>query len=1211
MKIFYTFLLITSLLFVTESLAQNLGFENNLSDWSTDGIGVWSINTTTLNVRSGLRSVRLITNSTSDTKLYNPNNTVVTPSAGNNYVTVICWVKGNNSDNLVAVGASDGISEFKGIEVNVSSSSFVRVEYTFPADNNVSYYPYLYGRSNAGILDTLYFDDVFIYTSQSSVTDITPPYPDTGIVATINGTQISLSWTPGNDESDGSGIDGVLILRRTGTREANQNVNNQTYYSATDTLVGPTIVNNWTVVYNGNSINSFTDDPGVYGVFTYLIYMRDKAYNYTNSSDAGRIFVFNGTGLTSSTTTNTRLDGLYLPEGCTFTSNPSSTVTIRTGANINVKGTIINQGNIISREGANVAFDNGSVYEYRKNGSVGSTMFSLLRATWLAGSTCKITGITTTFPGNLNQNFANLMWNCPSQSVTDTLSSSNLPAIISGDFTLNSTGSGRLILSNEVGSNAVQGNILINGGVVDAGNGATLVLNGTATQNITINGGNIEGNLSLYVDNPNGVILNSDLVVDGEINLVNGIIVTGTNTLTIGENGSVVRLNGHVSGNLRKYIPSGNSIVKFEIGDDAKYTPVEIEFNNVTSAGNITANTIPEEHPDILNSGLNPDKSVNRYYKLINDGVGFNSSNINFQFDTDDLDLEANPYHFIVKKYNSSEWSAPRTTGRTQTSVSASNITSFSDFAIGEGDIFTITASLNANGSIIPEGSVLVAEGTDQNFKIIPDIGYHLDSLIVDNLHVDSTTSYTFYYVTSNHSIFAYFSINKYTLNVISENGRVIKTPDQLLYDYGTTVELTAEPDEGYHFVNWSGDVPIGHETDNPITVIMDNNKSVEANFEINSYTIEATAATGGKITPSGLITLNYGDSQTFFIEPDENYEIEYVSVDGINQDSTTSYTFYNVNANHTIYVSFKEILNPIPTLTNITPASGYRGDTLNVLISGSNIFANAEINLDEGLILLNQNKIGDDMQATIVVSNYTSPGLRHFSITNPPPGGGKSNEINFIIRNYLPTTFNLTEPSNGEMIQLMSNPQPIQFTWYSANDLDLADTLRYMFHLYGTSLEDSLIMTGDTSIVLDCMMLLTPNTTYTWNVYVTDGYDTVASADLFSFTTSTTILSVDQNNNIVPKDYALYQNYPNPFNPQTLISYQLPFESKVSLRVYNLVGQLMDILADEIQIPGYKTAIWNAENVPSGVYFYVLEATNVTQPSRHFYNVRKMFLVR
>lgn len=89
-----------------------------------------------------------------------------------------------------------------------------------------------------------------------------------------------------------------------------------------------------------------------------------------------------------------------------------------------------------------------------------------------------------------------------------------------------------------------------------------------------------------------------------------------------------------------------------------------------------------------------------------------------------------------------------------------------------------------------------------------------------------------------------------------------------------------------------------------------------------------------------------------------------------------------------------------------------------------------------------------------------------------------------------------------------------------------------------------------------------------------------------------------------LPTEYALGQNYPNPFNPVTIINYDLPADSRVSLKVFNLVGQQVATLVDENQQAGYKSVEWNAGKAPSGVYFYRLQAGNFT-------SVRKLMILK
>ncbi|TAK66845.1 MAG: T9SS type A sorting domain-containing protein [Bacteroidetes bacterium] len=92
---------------------------------------------------------------------------------------------------------------------------------------------------------------------------------------------------------------------------------------------------------------------------------------------------------------------------------------------------------------------------------------------------------------------------------------------------------------------------------------------------------------------------------------------------------------------------------------------------------------------------------------------------------------------------------------------------------------------------------------------------------------------------------------------------------------------------------------------------------------------------------------------------------------------------------------------------------------------------------------------------------------------------------------------------------------------------------------------------------------------------------------------------------------YKLEQNYPNPFNPTTNITYQLPSDSRVRLAIYDVSGREVALLADEVQSMGEQYIEWNAAGFASGVYFYRLEATSVSQPGAAFVQHKKMLLLK
>ena len=82
-------------------------------------------------------------------------------------------------------------------------------------------------------------------------------------------------------------------------------------------------------------------------------------------------------------------------------------------------------------------------------------------------------------------------------------------------------------------------------------------------------------------------------------------------------------------------------------------------------------------------------------------------------------------------------------------------------------------------------------------------------------------------------------------------------------------------------------------------------------------------------------------------------------------------------------------------------------------------------------------------------------------------------------------------------------------------------------------------------------------------------------------------------------------------FNPVTVIRFELPVAGRVSLSVFDLLGQKIAGLVHEEMQAGYHQAEWNAQAMPSGLYFYRLEVTALEQHPMKFFETRKMLLIR
>ena len=103
----------------------------------------------------------------------------------------------------------------------------------------------------------------------------------------------------------------------------------------------------------------------------------------------------------------------------------------------------------------------------------------------------------------------------------------------------------------------------------------------------------------------------------------------------------------------------------------------------------------------------------------------------------------------------------------------------------------------------------------------------------------------------------------------------------------------------------------------------------------------------------------------------------------------------------------------------------------------------------------------------------------------------------------------------------------------------------------------------------------------------------------------------------LIPTEFILYQNYPNPFNPGTRIRYQLPQESKVIIKLYDILGSEVITLLNEQKEPGVYEVNFNASHLPSGTYFYRFQAEDPSTGStkgkagHSFIETKKMVLLR
>ncbi|MFZ4622548.1 MAG: hypothetical protein ACOYNS_18430, partial [Bacteroidota bacterium] len=264
----------------------------------------------------------------------------------------------------------------------------------------------------------------------------------------------------------------------------------------------------------------------------------------------------------------------------------------------------------------------------------------------------------------------------------------------------------------------------------------------------------------------NTLTLNNSVTVNGLLDLADGYIVTGADTLTVSSTGSVSHNSGYVKGNLRKGIPVSDGTTTFEVGEGANYSPVDILLTFVTTPGFLTVST-STTGPDLTGSNIDPAKNLNRFWTIGNEGVTFSQSMASFYYSPAEVDGGADHNSFVIRRHDGVLWNPESRTGWSSSSFDANFLSTFGTFAYGALVTNDITSSvMTSGGSIYPAGTTAVSYDGSQSYSINPDVGYNIDHVNVDGMDQGQISTYNFTNVTAPHSIEAYFTPVVCTLDV-------------------------------------------------------------------------------------------------------------------------------------------------------------------------------------------------------------------------------------------------------------------------------------------------------------------------------------------------------------------------------------------------------------------------------------------------------------
>ena len=170
-------------------------------------------------------------------------------------------------------------------------------------------------------------------------------------------------------------------------------------------------------------------------------------------------------------------------------------------------------------------------------------------------------------------------------------------------------------------------------------------------------------------------------------------------------------------------------------------------------------------------------------------------------------------------------------------------------------------------------------------------------------------------------------------------------------------------------------------------------------------------------------------------------------------------------------------------------------------------------------------------------------------------------------------------------------------------------ETINLLYLIYNDSL--FLNMTIDYCDVMDNYYYMNCSEMFSMMFGLDDIDEVNMKLDVTMSYYETGFVNIDSNLNDpkIPSLFSLYQNYPNPFNPTTTLQYDLPIDGLVSITIYDMLGNVIKELVNEVENSGYKSIQWNATDnqgqpVSAGVYLYTIEA-------REFRQTKKMILLK